>query len=453
MADLLGELNKLEADDKDYKHALDHAEQQGVTCPKCNNFFLPKLQSLTIPDINSRMVINAEAIVTKRKRVDELRTYLDDFKIFSGYLNRMQSIFASYPTLRVYWDEVIKVWKQTQTPAVIVSLFPKWRIDLEKSIQYKLLKEEYDRENATYKSLIANNASSIKQIKDRAGELDRLISNTITKLEELRFSLKVGQNFIKLHRKLKDDTQRLGLMYAESVQLCNNYIKASKNKFLYDRISARQVDLARAEHVFTAADTAVKTIEDLTKRKEEATTDLEAYIVLVKELSPNEGLIADHVNMFMSFFLENINKIIADIWTYELEVLPCSMEKGELNYKFPFSVRMNPRPVPDVQHGSSSQLDIFNFAFKIVAVMLLELDSYPLYLDELAPTLDERHRLNIIIYVKEFMEMKSAVQLFMISHYAAMHGALSHAQFCVLEDSNIITLPEEYNKHVIIKRG
>jgi ABC-type hemin transport system ATPase subunit len=124
-----------------------------------------------------------------------------------------------------------------------------------------------------------------------------------------------------------------------------------------------------------------------------------------------------------------------------------------LDYEFPLSVNLHALTVPDVSKGSSSQVDIVNFAFKIVVMMFLDMQDYPLYLDELAPSLDEQHRLNIIMFVKDFLEMRSASQLFMISHYAAMHGAFAQTDICVMDSTNVISLPAHFNQTVVIERG
>ena len=80
----------------------------------------------------------------------------------------------------------------------------------------------------------------------------------------------------------------------------------------------------------------------------------------------------------------------------------------------------------------------------------LDLHDYPLYLDELAPTLDELHRERLLHYINNLMENKQYDQMFMISHYAANHYAFGNAEFLMLDGRNIINKPGTYNVHARI---
>src|SRR5690606_12668929 len=80
----------------------------------------------------------------------------------------------------------------------------------------------------------------------------------------------------------------------------------------------------------------------------------------------------------------------------------------------------------------------------------LNLTDYPLYLDELAPTLDEQHRENLTRYVNNLMESNQFDQMFMISHYAANHYAFANAQILMMDGRNIINKPGQFNNHAKI---
>ena len=53
-------------------------------------------------------------------------------------------------------------------------------------------------------------------------------------------------------------------------------------------------------------------------------------------------------------------------------------------------------------------------------------------------------------YIKLLIESKRHSQLFMISHYAPQYGAMTQAEICVLDSSNI-SMPFIHNKHVIMR--
>jgi ABC-type multidrug transport system ATPase subunit len=80
----------------------------------------------------------------------------------------------------------------------------------------------------------------------------------------------------------------------------------------------------------------------------------------------------------------------------------------------------------------------------------LGLTDYPLYLDELGASLDEKHRVAIMDFVKNFVEAGECSQMFLISHYHSGHGVFSNAEVTVLDDTNLLTKPDNFNKHVTI---
>ena len=68
-----------------------------------------------------------------------------------------------------------------------------------------------------------------------------------------------------------------------------------------------------------------------------------------------------------------MNEIINQIWTYDLEVLSCGQESNELDYKFPLQVRSANNIVQDISKGSTAQVEVVNFAFKLVVMLYLNL--------------------------------------------------------------------------------
>lgn len=435
-----------------YKHLKEHFDDKTIECPKCKHNFLPNMRTLTHESIDAVLKETAQEMIQLEKQEVEKMTYLEEFAIFSASLNRMQSIFTASGDLSFIWNEFREQWKKTQSPRACET-YLKTILNYARMANegFKLL-ATFTAENVTYNALVCNNAENIKQVKETVDFISSKIVATQTSINAKQIELKLIDGYLTVCNRLEADNATLKEYYSKSWSLMEDYIVSSKNKIIEEAIKEKQISLAQIKNVLDSYKQTAAVLKEMEFRKTEAEADFEALTLLAKELSPNEGLIADHVNSFMAHFLDRMNGIISAIWTYDLIVLPCDLEKGELTYKFPFRVRTSKRAIKDISLGSSSQRDIFNFAFKIVTMTMLGLNDFPLYLDELAPTLDEQHRLNIIVFVKQFIELRNASQLFMISHYAALHGALSQAQFCVLDTSNIITLPDAYNSHVKIKR-
>ena len=104
----------------------------------------------------------------------------------------------------------------------------------------------------------------------------------------------------------------------------------------------------------------------------------------------------------------------------------------------------------DIAKSSAAQKGIIDFAFKLVVMAYLGLHDYPLYLDELAQNFDEKHRSNIMDFVKNFVSGGECSQLFIISHFHNGHGIFTNAEVTILDDTNLLNLPDSYNKHVVI---
>ena len=66
------------------------------------------------------------------------------------------------------------------------------------------------------------------------------------------------------------------------------------------------------------------------------------------ELSPVNGLIADQLYGNIKCIVSQMNEIISQIWTYDLEILPCGLESNDLDYKFPIQVKSASNIVKDI---------------------------------------------------------------------------------------------------------
>ncbi|HEV7237293.1 MAG TPA: hypothetical protein VGN15_13990, partial [Ktedonobacteraceae bacterium] len=177
-----------------------------------------------------------------------------------------------------------------------------------------------------------------------------------------------------------------------------------------------------------------------------------AWIALIKELSPTEGLIAEGQLGFIRNFVDQMNSLIASIWTYPLEIQSCELIEGEtidLDYRFPFTVGNEDEPIADVALGSSGMLEIFDLAFQMTALQHLRMQDGPLYLDELGKTMDAAHKAEVANVVKTITEQGTFSQVFMISHDFFQYGALSNAEICLLNSLNVMAPKGEVvNQHV-----
>jgi hypothetical protein len=113
-------------------------------------------------------------------------------------------------------------------------------------------------------------------------------------------------------------------------------------------------------------------------------------------------------------------------------------------------VKSDEHTPPDISKGSAAQVEVVDFAFMIVSMLYCRLEEYPIYLDELGHSFDEQHRINVMNFVKELMEVGKFSQMFLISHYAGSYGSFTQAETLVMDSTNIV-VPEPYNQHVTME--
>ncbi len=173
------------------------------------------------------------------------------------------------------------------------------------------------------------------------------------------------------------------------------------------------------------------------------------YTVIVNNLSPNTGLIADLMNESIAVFTAKLNATVESVWTTDLIILPCVNKKNDLDWKFPILVD-NETQRSDVSKTSTSQKDIINFSFQRILAEHIGEEQMPIFADELGSSMDEQHRINMMHILADLVEMKQCSQLFLISHYNAFHEQFVNNETFVLDSKNIINMPKVYNKHVKI---
>jgi DNA repair exonuclease SbcCD ATPase subunit len=216
-----------------------------------------------------------------------------------------------------------------------------------------------------------------------------------------------------------------------------------------------QSSLASKEQALQSSDRQLSVIDHVTSQIKELTSQIEIYKILVKELSPTEGLIAEGIFSFMRKFVFDMNRLIKLVWTYQLEIKPCALEsEGSLvlNYKFPIIVDKESSSRKDVSQGSSAMLEIFNLVFRIAAMKALGLGKFPLILDEFGKGFDHTHRSSIVNMLSTLVDLDQVDQIFVISHEFSQYTALGTSEVCALHEANIV-LPAgmTYNKHITMR--
>lgn len=434
------------------RHRLEHIRKsQKVNCPRCNYSWLDGVGENEESQIEHAIETLVATLAKAKEDLKQAEQVLETYLECLAYTRRLNQLVSSNKHLQPLWEDIIATWDNGRTPMLVLPQLSAWEHSLDVAVQLQSIEKEIAEVEQLRERLSNEGSVTINQHCERAEQLEASITAQTTALQIQTLHTQTLETFAEQVRRMTATRQELEGYMSQFNDLMVELSHAVKNRLIDEAITTRHGLLGKAEDSLNKARTAAALIEDLERSKREAELDFEAFTLLTDEMSPVDGLIADQVVGFLDCFTDKINEVLSQIWTYDFRVLPCANAAGELDYKFPMRINASEKRVPDVSEGSTSQVDGIDFAFMLIVRLYLGLDDLPLYLDELAPSLDEQHRLNIVMFAKRFVEMGRCSQMWMISHYAVQSGAFQPSETCVVNANNIVSLPDTYNKHVTLK--
>ena len=431
------------------QHRITHIEKADIhSCPKCgfnSKIGVDESELGQLTTANTEIAVKMKAI---EDELSELSDYLEENSCFRSYIRRLNQHVNTHKELQPLWKAVAESWVKGANPRAVLPVLVSFMNELTTMALVEEIDSRISEAHRVRSELELAGEDSGSRIGDMLHSINQEINECVNVIETEFKEVKVLESLKRNFQTINDKHQQLEKLFGNIRSETELLIRAIRNETINEVLRERQTALAQIDTALSAALAASNIIEDLQRERDRALTTMEVLEVLVSELSPADGLIADQVKGFVGDFVEQMNSIIGRIWTSDFKLLPCESENDELTYKFPFVVKGQDRIIPDVKAGSRAQKEMVNLAFKLVVCFYLGLDDYPMYLDEPATTFDEQHRFNIVAFLKEYVETRHCSQLFYISHYAQQHGAFQGAEICVLDTTNIVTMPEVYNRHV-----
>lgn len=427
-------------------HLMDTARD--ITCPSCSYVWREGFseheyqQNLTWQQEHSGI---HDALTG---RIREIEAYLEEAREYSNTFNVYRGFVNGYPRLQLLWDrlassDAIFGWSTERT-----AILGYWlkdlaihaeRQDLERRLKDQQALLEHQR---TFKDR-AHLQTKALTLQSDIEKATRQVQQLRTELKELKQTEADATKLQQLKEYLEKESSRITTLF-------NSSIDALRNEQIDLVVKEHQTQLGSYRHQLAERRTLEGILEDLERRTKTLESKYQTLSVLARALSPTEGLIAEQLTGFIRTLTAQLNSVIESIWTVDLAVLPCGMENGELNYKFPLQVVSGEPPRADVNCGSTAMLEIVNFAFRLTYMLYKGFTDYPLYLDEFSASFDEQHRMNAMNFVKQLMDSNRHSQLFFVSHYAANHGAFTETEVLVTDAANIAVFGD-YNKHVTMR--
>lgn len=420
-----------------------------IECPKCDHAFRPGVDPREITQLEQERDQLHARLGEQNALLEKEREYLEAFEHYSSFVRAWRHLVSEYPVFSPVWDYCTEHNVMFVNPRDYTTHITEWY----KTMGVYIAKCQNDdalqvlQHRLRYVEAIDRNA--VTQHDQRRMQLEQEIearTRSVNHHEQYLTTLKrYRHEVMEQHTSLLEYTTDLEVLL-ENVE---RQTDALFHQAVEQETRHAQTQLAQTHEQLSRIEMREAVLNDLAKEHERAKQAHSDYGLLVKSLAPTDGLIGRYLMNFMHGVVRMINIVIAEVWTYPMVVLPSQVEKEELDYRFPLDVNNGAVTPKDISLGSSSQRDMVNFAFRLLAMKFLRLEDMPLYLDEFGSTFDEQHRENLIPFINQMLEMGQVNQLFYISHFGAVHGAFTSAEFCVLDPTNITT-PRDYNQHVVI---
>lgn len=433
-------------------HQLQHVKTtENTICPKCSYSWIIGYENADENTIQNK-IDELTVLVNKNKiELELIDALLEDHDLYLNSLSRLRIMYKTLPETRQLLNLVSMQLNTTGNLRDAIPLMKKWTSDMSNGLRLCALQEQIDETKKAVDIINGEYKGRVQNLFELRDNQEALIEQTIRKIETQKHLIRE----LRTTRSLITELEKIGTMLndsLESLEIATNDIRdIIVNDSLDVLIDSVRTELALLVTRLNEAKNAKTLVEKLKAELQDADRQFTICKLMVKLISPTDGIIAQKMAIFMSSFINHMNFIISKIWAHDFHLIDVTHEAKEIDYVFPTKIANSKLKNPDVSHGSSSQVDIVNFAFRLVVMLYLGLEQYPIYLDELAPSLDETHRANIIAFIKEFVDAKQCSQMFMISHYVANHGVFTQAEVCVTDSKNILTLPSVYNKHCVFE--
>lgn len=416
-------------------------------CPNCKHSWLPGESEDRRIQSEKSIAHFKQEVENTEGRLAALTSYLEAAEEFSGYFVRFRGLVSSNPSLRAFWDKMLECDAINNESEKWVLEFTHFKQDVHNWFEIAKLEEQALRLTLAIDAM--RSISGIGKLSEHIADNQQKISDITDQLVKAKArSIELKTATVKIED-IYSLNKQLEQMQTDKQEAFADYVVELRDQAINDVTKQHQNRLAFLNAKLSEKKTLEDLVEDLSEGRVAVEREMLTYKLLADELSPVDGLIADQLIGFITSFTEHLNAIIANVWTYDMVVKPCGLESGELDYKFPMQIKSEDHNVPDISKGSKGQVEMINFAFKLIVMFYLRLTDYPLYLDELGHSFDEQHRINVMNFIKDLVESKGFSQVFMISHYASSHGAFTQAEVLVMDAANI-AVPTKHNQHAIL---
>ena len=424
------------------KTELDHIQTHNkLECPKCAHMWVqnynPQLHLAVIEKITATEIQLTESHQT----LSDLKTYRENALLYIGLLKRYMDITNHWTILKPFWEHLNTNSILIKSPKALGTHIYHLKNDLLVCLQLEELVKTQSTLLDLKTRLTETNELDIKTLKSQITDMNEQLYQLNTELQDSKATLGSLEDMQLSLNSLDELTATLELSLRNRNYKTTQLLEELKSGVLTDIINTTQQELNKIESIITRIDSQKNIVIDIEAQLASYIAEGESYKLAIKELSPTDGVIAKGLTGSINNVINEINIIIAMIWTYTLELMPVSIieadDSVDLDYKFPLLVG-DSKPVPDVSKGSSAMMEIVDTAFRITVMRNLNLSEWPLYLDEFAARFDSAHKISAHNAINDLARSSDYSQILIISHNDRSYGSLTNSDMIVLSEANIV---------------
>ena len=402
------ELDRTKAKLNLYTSVHEH-DQVVLDCPHCKAGF-----KLGMSDSNVKVLEDKVKLLNK-----ELATFKDKLRPILLKLNEI----ARYETMKDNFNTTINTFKG-------IELLKNYMVDIVDSngLSHSLSNLRHavkdhreliiNKHNIT-ETIVALSTIVVSDTNDNlVNELSRLTTELLkldTVISNLKLRDKKKEELKALETKLKEFNYVKKKIEKDMSNVIANDKIYTEIKSVKDELSVLNTEIIKMRTNLTLEDARNSELKEYTERMETVNN-------MMEKLSPTTGLIANTIMEDLGNIINDVNDIIANIWDYNIKVLPMGISDDTLTYKFPVQIGESGDASDDIALLSTSQREIIDLAFRIVSMVRLGLSDTTFLLDEFARTFDLIHVNKAYDIVDELTKLFN--QVFIVSHFESTYTKL-----------------------------
>lgn len=419
-----------------------------VDCPNCKTSFKPGVDCHRLETLKKQIEQDEQVVKQLESELNVLRTQRTEMDSWINGIRRFKELQTEYYQYRPLFNYLLGLNLLNDNPKGLINhLKEYYDALLLRETYFSLTKQLTDLE-ATLARRLAAEGQDVEYIVTKMAKLEEMTTELKMKQQQHRQRVTELTRVIVDYDILSQGYERLTSKVNLLQQKTLSQIRYENQCKLEQLVSEKQVQLANNENFVNRLSQSEAVIQQLQQTNQSMEEEKKGLQLLIGLLSPQDGLIAESLIGFLNQFLTEMGNVLDQIWTYPMRpYLELGEEGIELDYRFKVDINEGASTTKDVSKLSTGQKDVVDFVFKLLLMQHLDLQDYPLFMDEVGGTFEAIHRDRLYRYVKLLVESNQVQQVFIISHISSSHDALSAADRNVL-DTDATMIDAEVNKAI-----